>query len=332
VPEIARISAVTAEDRPRWSVMIPVYNCAHFLAQALPEVVAQLADRDDAEIIVVDDTSKDDPAGVVERLGRGRVRYRPNPGHLGAIGTFNRCLELASGELVHLLHGDDAVLPGFYPAMEQALSNPAVLAAVCRVRDVDAHNRQIYVTRSYRRGTGIWTDALDAFAVSNRVRAPGIVVRRTAYERVGGYRTDLPHAADWDMWTRLAAHGPIVFVDQVLAVYRRHDASDTSARVRTGANIRERVTAIGVLGGYVAPNRRAKTTRRALAYSVVFASRTAMSLVRVGDWSAARTQLRQAIRCAWLLPRGLPVNAQSIPAPRKVPSQQMTRDRSERSS
>jgi glycosyltransferase involved in cell wall biosynthesis len=316
VPEIASVPAVTAENRPRWSVVIPVHNCADYLAQALPEVVAQLADRDDAEIIVVDDASGDDPAGVVERLGRGRVRYQPNPGHLGAIGTFNRCLELASGELVHLLHGDDAVLPGFYAAMEQALSDHAAVAAVCRVRDVDAHNTPLYITRSYRKGTGVWTDALDAFAVSNRVRTPAIVVRRAAYERVGGYRTDLPHAADWDMWTRLAAHGPIVFVDQVLAVYRRHEASDTSARVRTGANVRERVAAIGVLSGYVAPNRRARTTRRALAYSVVFASRTALSMVRAGEWSAAGTQLSEAIRCAWLLPRGLPVNAQSVPAPR----------------
>ena len=137
--------------------------------------------------------------------------------------------------------------------------------------------RRLYVTRSYRKGTGVWTNALDAFAVSNRVRTPGIVVRRAAYEQVGGYRTDLPHAADWEMWTRLAAHGPIVFVDEVLACYRRHASSDTSARVRTGANIRERVTAIGVIGGHVAPNRRARTTRRALAYAVVFATRTALS-------------------------------------------------------
>ena len=173
--------------------------------------------------------------------------------------------------------------------------------------DIDAHNTSTYISRSYRRGTGVWRDALDAFAVSNRVRAPGIVVRRAAYERVGGYRTDLPHAADWEMWTRLAAHGPIVFVDQVLACYRRHDISDTVARVATGANIRERVTAIGVVGGHVAPNRRARTTRRALAYSVVFATRTALSLARAGNWSAAGRQGREAVRCAWLLPRGVPV-------------------------
>ena len=176
--------------------------------------------------------------------------------------------------------------PASTPPWNKHSQSPRVIAAVCRVQDIDAQNTPTYITRSYRKGTGIWTDALHAFAVSNRVRAPGIVVRRAAYERVGGYRTDLPHVADWEMWTRLAAHGPIVFVDQVLAVYRRHDASDSSARIRTGANIRERVAAIGVVCGHVPPDRQASTRRRALAYSVVFASRTAL----IG-------QGRQVVRC-----------------------------------
>ena len=297
--------------------MIPVHNCADYLARALPEVVSQLANRDDAEIIVVDDASSDNPEQVVDRLGRGRVRYRPNPGgQLGAVGTFNRCLAIATGELVHLLHGDDAVLPGFYTAMEQAFAEPTVVAAVCRVRDLDAHNTPLHVTRSYRKGTGVWTNALDALALSNRVRAPGIVVRCAAYERVGGYRPELPHAADWDMWTRLAAQGPIVFVDEVLAVYRRHNTADSWLRIRTGANIRERVTAIGVVSAYVAPNRRALTTRKALAYSVVFAARTALSLVKAGEWSAAGRQAYEAVRCAWLMPGGVPVHEQSVPAAR----------------
>jgi glycosyltransferase involved in cell wall biosynthesis len=282
-----------------------VHNCADYLAQALPELVAQLAHRDDAEIIVVDDASGDNPEKVVERLGAGRVKYQPNPGHLGAVGTFNRCLDLATGELVHLLHGDDMVLPGFYTAMEQALADSTTVAAVCRARDVDADGSPLYVTRSYREGTGVWIGALDAFAVSNRVRAPAIVVRRAAYDQVGGYRPDLPHAADWEMWVRLAAHGPIMFVDQVLACYRRHAASDTSTLVRTGANIRERVTAIGMIGGHVAPDRRAHTVRRALVYSIVFATRTAVASVRKGDWLAASRQGREAVRCAWLLPRGV---------------------------
>jgi glycosyltransferase involved in cell wall biosynthesis len=295
--------------------MIPAHNCAGYLAEALPNVVAAFEGRHDAEIIVVDDASDDDPARVVDRLGRGRVQYRPNPRRLGAIGTFNRCLALARGELVHLLHADDAVEPGFYAAMEQALADPTAVAAVCRVRDIDAEGRELYITRSYRNGTGVWENALEMFAVSNRVRPPAIAVRRTGYEFVGGFRPDLPHAADWDMWTRLAAHGPIVFVDEVLACYRRHGASDTSARVRSGENIRERVDAIGVVAGYVPRNRRA-TTRLALAYSVAFATRTALNLVRVGEWSAAGRQAREAVRCASLVPRGVPVEEHAVTAPR----------------
>lgn len=303
VSEIVRIFPVAVEQRPRWSVMIPVHNCADYLAQALPEVIAQLGDSCSAEIVVVDDASTDDSSGVVDDLGAGRVSYVPNPAHLGAIGTFNRSIELARGELIHLLHGDDAILPGFYEAVEQAFADPTIVAAICRVRDIDAGNRPLYETRSYRNGTGVWAGALDSLAVSNRVRAPGIVVRRSAYDHVGGYRADLPHAADWDMWTRLAAYGPIVFVDHVLACYRRHDGSDTSVRVRTGENIRERVAAIGVIAGHVAPDQRISHTRKALAYAAVFAGHTAVSLAKAGEWRAARRQFREAIRCVALLTR-----------------------------
>ncbi len=293
--------------RPTWSVVIPVHDCADYLARALPEVVAQLGERPDAEIIVVDDASTDDPAAVVDRLGAGRVRYDRNPDPLGAIATFNRCVQLASGELVHLLHGDDEVLPGFYQAMENALADPSVVAAVCRVRYIDAAGRPGPVTRSYRAGTGVWADALEAQAVSNRIRPPGVVVRARAYARLGGYRTDLPHAADWEMWTRLAAAGPIVFVDEVLACYRRHDASDTASRVRTGANVRERVTAIGMINSYVPPSRRARTVRAGLVFSAIFAGRTAFGRARAGDWSASAHQLREAMRCLIMVPRGVPV-------------------------
>ncbi|GAA3573744.1 hypothetical protein GCM10022197_33280 [Microlunatus spumicola] len=319
MPEIPPV-ADAATAAPTWSVVIPVHDCAGYLARALPEVLAQLGERDDAEVLVLDDASTDDPGGVVERLGRGRVRYLPNPGHLGAIGTFNRGVTLARGRLVHLLHGDDLVLPGFYAAFEAALADETVVAAVCRARDVDADDRPTHTTRSYRRGTGVWTDALASLVLSNRVRTPGIVVRRSAYEEVGGYRTDLPHAADWEMWTRLAAHGPVVFVDEVLACYRRHAGSDTSARVRTGANVRERVTAVGVVLSHVPERRRRPLGRRALLYAAVFASRTALQQARAGHVRTAARQLREALRCLRLVPGGGVPTAPATPSPDPVPT------------
>jgi len=305
VPQVPPALPVTEPHRPRWSVVVPVHDCAGYLALALPEVVAQLGGRSDVEVVVVDDASSDDPAAVVDRIGAGRVTYVRNPANLGAIATFNRCLLLARGELVHLLHGDDEVRPGFYAAMEQALAaEPAAVAAVCRAEDVTADGTPTHTTRSYRRGTGVWTDALESLALSNRVRAPGIVVRRSAYEAVGGFDTALPHAADWEMWARLAAHGPVVFVDEVLARYRRHAASDTSARVRSGANVRERVTATEAVLAHLPAPRRDGLRRRAMAYAAVFAGRTALQLARTGRWRAAAVQSREALRCLVVLPRG----------------------------
>lgn len=292
--------------KPRWSVVIPVHNCARFLAVALPEVVDQLGGRDDAEIIVVDDASADDPRSVVEALGKGCVRYERNAGNLGAIRTFNRCIALSRGQIVHLLHGDDIVRPGFYAEMERGLDGSPALMAMCRTHDIDQDGVRMAQSRRYRRGTGVWANAFPALAVSNRVRAPGIVVRRSAYEEWGVFRTDLPHAADWELWTRMASRGPVVFVDEILAGYRKHGASDSARRLVTGSNIRERVTAIGIISEHVPAAARRATTRKALLYSVLYAGRSAVVVARRGQWRAAVVQGREALRCLALAPRGVP--------------------------
>lgn len=277
--------------------MIPVHNCASLLAEALPEVVAQLGKRDDVQIEVIDDGSADEPFRVVERLGEGVVSYHRVDSPSGAVPNFNRCLRLSRGRFVHLLHGDDAVLPGFYAAMEDALSDPTFVAALCRTTYIDDRGHPLRTTRSERRGTGPWDSALRTLAVSNRVRPPGIVVRRAAYESIGGFREDLPHAADWEMWTRLAAAGRITFVDTPLAQYRVHAGSDTSARVRSGVNIDERLDTIEIVANALPPDERQRSARKAYLYSAGFALRTAARGLLRRDLPTTSAQTRAAARC-----------------------------------
>lgn len=291
----------------RWSVVIPVHNCAHYLADALVEVVEQLGERDDAEIIVVDDASSDNPEAVVRAVGKGKVRYERNAENIGAVRTFNRCIALSRGEIVHILHGDDVVLDDFYSTIENALEGTSAVMAMCRTIDIDCGGATLYESRHYRRGTGVWEGAFAALSVSNRVRAPGVVVRRSAYEEFGPFRPDLPHAADWELWTRMASRGPVVFVDEVLACYRKHAESDTARRMVTGINIRERVTAIGLISGHVAPARRRATIRKALLYSVIYAGRCAIAAAKRQRWRVASAQAREAARCLVLAPRASPV-------------------------
>ena len=113
--------------RPKWSVMIPTFNCADYLRITLQSLLDQVPGPDEMQIEVVDDCStKDNPEAVVQELGRGRAQFFRQPGNVGAIENFNTCVRRSRGHYVHLLHGDDLVCPGFYSAFEEALTTKEV--------------------------------------------------------------------------------------------------------------------------------------------------------------------------------------------------------------
>jgi GT2 family glycosyltransferase len=280
---------------PRWSIVIPSYNCARYLRAALDSVLAQRPDPL-AELEVVDDRSPDDTATVLEDYAGTGVRVHVNAENQGPVGNFNVCVGRASGDVVHLLHADDEVLPGFYARMGRAFAHEGVVAAVCRAEYVDEEGTPLGRTRAEQEESGIWRRARDVLTVSNRVRPAAIVVRREAYAALGGFRTDLPHAADWEMWTRLAYHGDVWFENAVLARHRVHAASDTAARLASAANIAERAETIRLIAASHPSAHTRRLARQAMAYTAVFAGRTAIRLLRQGSWGPARAQAAAALR------------------------------------
>src|SRR4051794_18478975 len=100
-PRIEPVAATGA--RPLWSVMIPTFNCAKYLRRCLESVLAQDPGASRMEIEVIDDCStKDDPAAVVQEVGKGRVRFHRNVPNQGVTRNFNICVERSSGQLVHI--------------------------------------------------------------------------------------------------------------------------------------------------------------------------------------------------------------------------------------
>lgn len=296
------IMPISAADRPRWSVMIPAWNSQEFLAGTIESVLASDLPQG-SQVEIVDDCSTDGTAAIAARYAGAGVSYFVHDSQQGAPANFNASIRLARGELVHLLHADDAVVRGFYTAADHALSQPAVNAFVCRTQYITDRGEPMTATRSESR-TGTWADASSVLAVSNRVRPPGIAVRRSAYEDVHGFREDLPHAADWEMWSRLAKHGPIWFEDRILARYRVHQGQDTAAKVRDGSNISERLAVLEIINEASSAGR--SNLRKGLLYTAAFASRTALDLARKGDWEAARAQLVAGFRCGLAGLVGLP--------------------------
>lgn len=236
-----RIDAVSAGiSRPTWSVMIPTYNCARLLVKTLSCVLSQDPGSENMQIEVVDDCSThDNPEGVVREFGRGRVAFYRQPQNVGATRNFNSCLDRSVGHLVHILHGDDWVLPGFYDRVE--LSTRRHAEAV------------LFGTRAFYVDEGGNLDSLSPrtpslerpgrdispFVYANPFCTPAMVVRRGFYESSGGFLPELIHTADWEMWVRAIGYAGGFMLNEPLACYRRFAGNDTNRLTRTGDNLRD---------------------------------------------------------------------------------------------
>jgi glycosyltransferase involved in cell wall biosynthesis len=242
---IPHISPVPEDaPRPLWSVMIPTYNSGHYLRWTLESVLCQDLGPDQMQIEVVDGCStKDDPEEIVQALGRGRVTFYRLPSNRGPAHTFNACLERSHGHWVHILHGDDMVLPDFYDTYTTAIrAHPQAVMVVGGVWTINEHNETLFESlQKDIENVGVIHNFAEQQGFRTKAAFPAVVVRRSAYEAAGGFCTWFRHMVDNDMWLRVALQGDVVGIRRPCALYRKHTQSDTNGFIVSGDNIRERV-------------------------------------------------------------------------------------------
>jgi glycosyltransferase involved in cell wall biosynthesis len=286
--------------RPLWSVMIPSYNCVHFLRETLQTVLAQAPSPEIMQIEVVDDCStQDDPQAVVAELGRGRVSFFRQPQNVGHSRNFNTCLERSRGRLIHLLHGDDWVANGFYEKMEALFEqHPEIGAGFCRhvITDDSGHPQRCSPVEL--EVAGVLPGWLDRIGAELPLQPPSMVVRRSVYEQLGGFDTRmLSCGEDWEMWVRVAAHYPVGFEPQILAFYRDTAVSLTKRSIRSGQNIRDGRTAARIMRTYL-PSTALKANRKGRESVAMWGLHWARLLLEKREYRAALVQLREALRCS----------------------------------
>jgi hypothetical protein len=290
--------------RPLWSVMIPTYNCANYLRETLASVLAQDPGPEVMQIEVVDDHStKDDPAAVVEELGRGRVGFYRQPENVGHTRNFQTCLERSRGKLIHQLHGDDCVRDGFYRKMQQAFEEkPELGAAFCRHIFMDEQDHWQCISSLLQPESGVLSNWLERIVVKQYIQTPSIVVRRDVYESLGGFDRRLVYYEDWEMWVRIATCYPVWYEVEPLAVYRLHSASNSGRRMRTGENVRDVRRGLEIVQSYL-PDYLPQTSVSKLLnenreYSALCSLETARQMLSIGDTEGGTAQIREALKCS----------------------------------
>jgi Glycosyl transferase family 2 len=323
-----------ASSRPTFSVMIPAYNYAEYMRETLESVLRQDPGPDDMQIEVVDDFStRDDPETVTREVGRGRVNFTRQPRNLGMIDNFNDCVRRARGEWVHILHGDDCVRPGFYERVRQAAQrHPEIGAWVCRLIYLDADGLWSGLSELDARAPGILgEDFVWREFVTPRIQFAGMVVRRSMFEALGGFRPELKICLDWDMWKRVVLYTKVYYDPEPLSCFRLHARSAYASAVSSGIAIADERKSIEISNAYVPREVAPRLSHEAMKAAAVRAIRLARTRWREGNRPAAFRLAREALRCStspevlarllWTVPACLAHRPhKGPPVPAKVPT------------
>jgi glycosyltransferase involved in cell wall biosynthesis len=209
------------------TVLIPVFNGAATLRQAIDSILVQQVDG--LEVLVFDDASTDaSPSIALDYASRDpRVRAVLSEENLGLAATLNMGLEQARHELVARMDQDDEALQGRLERQIQFMStNPGVVAAgsfVFNMGRTRRHDRLVMLPVSPR-------DVARTLPRENCLYHPSVVMRRSPVLAAGGYRPEFRNAEDYELWLRLSHSHDLANVPMPLLRYRISPGGMTLAR------------------------------------------------------------------------------------------------------
>jgi len=211
---------------PRVSVIIPTYNRARYLSEAIASVLGQTLT--DLELIVVDDGSTDATPALVNSIQDPRLRYIAQP-HRGLSAALNRGLENSRGEYIARLDSDDMFLPKALTTLLSAIETaPSISVAWARGQVMDESGRvQPRIRGSRERFAG---EMLRSLMYQDCTQCSSMLIPKACLAQVGGYDEALAFSEDWDMALRLARQFPFRFVDQILVRVREHENAMTARK------------------------------------------------------------------------------------------------------
>jgi len=207
---------------PLVTVAVPSFNQGVYLDKTLSSLNQQ---NIALEIFVADGGSTDNSLAVIKKWGATLAGWRSHKDE-GQAAAINECIAKGSAPYVCWLNSDDWLLPRSLNALTNALQeNSQLPAAYGKSWDFD----EISGTKR-----PAWVEPFKENRLALRciISQPATLIRRTAWDAIGGVDPKLRMAMDYDLWWRLYKNfGPLKFVDEFVAVNRVHlDTKTNTAR------------------------------------------------------------------------------------------------------
>ena len=236
------------------SVVIPVYNVEpSLLADTITAVVGQL-EKDQMEIIIVDDNSKVNYEDTIAKFPKDLVIYHRNPENIGMVANWNLGVRKSTGKYVAVVGHDDKLKGGMFKAyLQQFQDNPEIVLCSCAREFIDVNGEVFVPKRHANDRRNIYLNEghyyLDFSKVihlclrnGNAIGEPSCVMfKRECYNQVGGYDPAIEHAADLDLDLAVAKQGVVCYINYPYLQRRLHESNLTIDNVASGKVARDRV-------------------------------------------------------------------------------------------
>lgn len=200
------------------TIAVPSFNQGCFLDDALASIYQQGIP---VEVFVMDGGSTDESMDVIQKWEPRLAGWRSHSDD-GQAAAINEGIARGTAPFVCWLNSDDWFLSGGLPKLLEELQAHPEAPAV--------YGRSWNVVQKTGRRTPVWVEPFDEYRLALRCIAsqPATLIRRSAWDVVGGVDVQLHMAMDYDLWWRLYKQlGVLHFVDEFVAVNREHEATKT---------------------------------------------------------------------------------------------------------
>ncbi|WP_460042540.1 glycosyltransferase family 2 protein [Pseudomonas sp. S2_H01] len=203
---------------PLITIAVPSYNQGRFLDKALSSIFSQNLP---VEVFVMDGGSTDESVDVIKRWESRLSGWRSGPDG-GQAAAINEGIAQGSAPYVCWLNSDDWFLPDGLLKLLTALDATTGSSAV--------YGRAWNIIEKNGKKSPIWVEPFSEARLARRciICQPATLIRRSAWEEIGGVDGTLHMAMDYDLWWRLyKLGGPLLFLDDFAAVNREHEETKT---------------------------------------------------------------------------------------------------------
>ena len=211
------------EIKPQVSVIIPTYNRGWIIKEAIDSVLAQ--DHKEFELIVVDDGSTDHTSDVLDFYRKDiKVISQKNK---GVSAARNRGIAEASGKFIAFLDSDDLWLSQKL-SVQIEFFNQTPDALICQTEEVWIRNGlRVNPKKRHKKPSGMIFEPSLALCL---VSPSAVMMRRSLFEKVGGFDETLPACEDYDLWLRISCRYPVYLIKTPLIIKRggHHDQLSAS--------------------------------------------------------------------------------------------------------